>query len=44
VTWSGQRSREPRFGAIKTTDALLALRVIADQADALEAYIRARTH
>ena len=25
-----------------TTDALLALRVIADQADALEAYIRAR--
>lgn len=28
----------------QTTEALLALRVIADQADALEAYIRARTH
>jgi hypothetical protein len=26
------------------TEALLALRVISDQADVLEAYIRARTH
>jgi hypothetical protein len=27
-----------------STDALLALRVIADQADALEAYVRARAN